>query len=104
MSEKAVMPEYPDTWSGFGAFVSIAKKDYDVLRAYATALREENERLKKDAARYQWIRDNNEHHCDEELPHVCINAVTDWGNHYSKFLTPEELDAAIDAAKGDGNG
>ncbi len=110
MSEKAVMPEEATRCARiansmveveYGQWIKLA--DYNALRAYATALRDENERLSKDAERYQWLRSDNEQHCDEELPHVCINAVTDRGKHYSKFLTPSELDAAIDAAKGDGN-
>lgn len=53
----------------------------------------------EDAERYRWLRENNEQHCDEELPYVTVNAQDTWGKWYSKFLTPEELDAAIDAAR-----
>ncbi len=47
MSEKAVMPVHTprDGWSGNAE--AYACEDYDTLRTYATALREENERLKQ---------------------------------------------------------
>jgi hypothetical protein len=59
------------------------EKFYTLCRADLEA---ENEKLKKDAARYQWMREylpSDETSCDEAI----IAA-----------LTPEELDAAIDAA------
>lgn len=55
-------------------------------------LESENEKLKKDAARYQWLRDylpSDDTSCDESI----VDA-----------LTPEELDAVIDAALEKRNG
>ena len=54
--------------------------------AYKEAVVAEVERLKKDAARYRWLREylpSDDTSCDEAIVAA---------------LTPEELDAAIDAA------
>ncbi len=80
MSEKAVMPEEP--YYGDAEYFSpdcivVDKINYDALRAYATALREENERLKQ-----------------------IIGAFA----LQAQALGIKELTLSIDAAKGDGNG
>jgi len=38
IEEASMLPEYPETWSGFGGFVSIDKKDYDALHLHAQHL------------------------------------------------------------------
>lgn len=68
------------------------------LERQLAELQAKHDALVKDAERYRWLRENNEQHCDEELPHVTVNTQDIWGKWYSKFLEPEELDAAIDAA------
>ena len=57
-----------------------------MLAAEVRRLREENERLRKDAERYQWLRDN-----EDELSSRILRMVRDGD---------PDLDSAIDAARG----
>lgn len=51
-------------------------------------MREENERLRKDAERYRWLRDSD-YDIGELFQHIQAHGLTDTG-----------IDAAIDAARG----
>jgi len=57
-------------------------------------LKAENERLRKDAERYRWIRDNVEKFGGELQ---CVDDE-DSGGYYSRYILPRECDEAIDAA------
>ena len=69
----------------------------ELLERAESAERREQE-ARKDAERYRWLRD--EAHPDREDTGVACKEthMTDWGKWYEKFLSGEELDAAIDAA------
>ena len=87
------------------------------LRAYSVELRELNlgittdciddtaealsrlAALQADAERYRWLRD--EAHPDrEDTGLACTESdMNDWGNYYTKHLSGDQLDTAIDAAR-----
>jgi hypothetical protein len=52
----------------------------------------ENESLRKDAERYQWIRANQ---------YDALEIIEHWSGEQMNYVTEDELDAAIDAALND---
>jgi hypothetical protein len=67
---------------------------YEDAEAEVKHLRAEVERLLVNAERYEWLRDEARAD-DEEFP--LVQDITPSGH---KYLSGEELDAAIDAARG----
>lgn len=64
---------------------SFANGSRTILAAEVRRLQAENERLRKDAERYQWLRDN-----EDVLPTSILRMIRDGDS---------DLDAAIDAAR-----
>jgi hypothetical protein len=57
----------------------------------------ENERLRKDAARYRWLRRSNS---NDDLPYVARDCWTSWGKLVTRELRNSSADKAIDKAMG----
>jgi len=58
--------------------------------------------VQEDAARYRWLRDQA--HPDSEDSGIAVSEsdFNDWGNKFTRYYSGEELDAAIDAARKQG--
>ena len=60
--------------------------------------------LERDARRYRWPRNNATEHCDNQQPYIAVHVQNDWGKWREKLYEGEELDAAIDQARGESDG